>query len=296
VQTAPPAVVPGTAASPSAAPTTASGSLFPSAPAPASPVAGDLAAPLSPARDLSAQDDESWWLWLLIAGALAVLAGLGWLALRRRSPAEHAVAVADFVRPIVPAAPAPQPASAEPAAPASVAAPPAAAVPPAAIGPLALSLQVTRMSATLVNAALSYRLAVTNTGPSALHEIGIAGDMIAAHASVPNQEMLGGSGTALPGLHKLGRLEPGESVVLSGEIRLPLAAITPIRRGDAQLFVPLARFAATASREDGQRVTERSAFLIGQEPEARAKLQPFRLDLGPRLYSQVGQRPIILAA
>jgi hypothetical protein len=291
VQNAAPAAVPGAAASPSAAPTTASGSLFPSAPAPASSVAGDLAALPSPARDLSAQEDESWWLWLLIGGALAVLAGLGGLALRRRSPAERAVAIPDFVRPIVPAAPATQPASAEPAAPA-----PGAAVPSPAIGPLALSLQVTRMSATLVNAALSYRLAVTNTGPSPLHEIGIAGDMIAAHSSVPNQEMLGGSGTPLPGLHKLGRLEPGESVVLSGEIRLPLAAITPIRRGDAQLFVPLARFAATGSREDGQRVTERSAFLIGQEPEARAKLQPFRLDLGPRLYSQVGQRPIILAA
>ena len=40
-----------------------------------------------------------------------------------------------------------------------------------------------------------------------------------------------------------------------------------------------------------QAVSMRRAFLVGQSRSAQAdKLQPFRLDLGPRLYSELGQR------
>jgi hypothetical protein len=154
---------------------------------------------------------------------------------------------------------------------------------------LALSLQATRMSATLVNAVLSYRLVVSNRGAEPLHEVTVAGDMIAAHASRPAEELLGPVGVALPELHRIGALAPGDSAQVAGDIRLPLTAITPIRRGEAALFVPLARLRARGFAADGEAVEGGGTFLVGQEPATNARLQPFRLDLGPRNYSRLGQ-------
>ena len=158
---------------------------------------------------------------------------------------------------------------------------------------LSLALEATRMSATLFNATLAYRLVITNTGAAPLSGIEIGGDMISAHASRPTDEQLGLDGATLVPLHGVGALAPGEAVVLGGDLRLPLSAILPIRRGDAQLFVPLARFGVQALGPDGRTVSLRRAFLVGQSRSAAAdKLQPFRLDLGPRLYSEVGQRAL----
>ena len=145
------------------------------------------------------------------------------------------------------------------------------------------------MSATLINTTLSYRLAVTNRGREPLHDVRIAGDMIAAHASRSATEQLGPAEASLPELHRIATLAPGESVTLGGDIRLPLVSITPIRRGDAALFVPLARLRGHAQDPAGATVMGGGTFLVGQEPGASKRLQPFRLDLGPRNYSKLGQ-------
>lgn len=153
-----------------------------------------------------------------------------------------------------------------------------------------------RLSATLVNATLAYRLHLTNGGDQPMTDLAVSGDMIAAHASRPVDEQLGtAGGAALPPLHRVETLAPGQSVTLTGDIRLPLAAIRPIRRGDAALFVPLARIEAHGQAIDGSTISTRGTFLVGQEPDAGSeRLQPFRLDLGPRVYAHVGQR--LLAA
>ena len=227
--------------------------------------------------------------WLFAGlGALLALAAGGFAVWRRRAPL--ALPAPDFVAREVPAEPeasvqrepivVPAPDFASPAAPA-----------PVPLPVLTLALEATRMSATLFNATLAYRLVVTNTGPTPLSAIEIAGDMTSAHASRSHDEQLGLDGAALAPLHGVGGLAPGEAVTLGGDLRLPLSAILPIRRGDAQLFVPLARFAVQARGPDGQAVAMHRTFLIGQSRSAAAdKLQPFRLDLGPRLYSELGQR------
>lgn len=163
--------------------------------------------------------------------------------------------------------------------------------------PLSFVLQATRLSATLVNTALSYRLVVVNRGAEPLLDIAIGGDMIAAHASKPMDEQLGLAGPDLPPLHRIERLEPGAEATVPGELRLPLSAVTPIRHGEAALFVPLARFDAWASVPDGRGIHSRAAFLVGQESQPAAeRLQPFRLDLGPRIWADLGQRALALPA
>jgi hypothetical protein len=117
--------------------------------------------------------------------------------------------------------------------------------------------------------------------------------MIAAHASLPVARQLGLEGAHLEMRHELASLAPGESATLSGEIRLPLAMITPIRSGAAAFFVPLARFRIEAARKGAETLSLVRTFVVGETPEqAGAALRPFRLDLGPRVYSRVGQREV----
>ncbi len=228
-------------------------------------------------------------LWALLGGLAALLAVGGWLVWSRHFRHRvRALPAPEILRPHVPARAAPAPVAPAPDAPKPVVAP---ALTPA----LALVLQATRMSATLVNTTLSYRLSITNNGPEALRDVIVAGDMIAAHASRPVEELLGAGGAALPELHRIAGLAPGESVVLGGDIRLPLVSITPIRSGNAALFVPLARLRARGVATGGATIEGGGTFLVGQPGAAAAgakssRLQPFRLDLGPRNYSRLGQQ------
>lgn len=160
------------------------------------------------------------------------------------------------------------------------------------IAPIVLDISVVRMSASLVHATLSYRLSLA--ARAALSGIEVRGDMISAHASRPAEEQLGLGEAQV--LHRLPWLAASETMELGGEVRLPLAAITPIRHGSAALFVPLVRFEVTA--QDGDRsVKLRAAFVVGlEELSAGERLQPFRLDLGPRVYPKVGRRELTVPA
>lgn len=237
-----------------------------------------------PTKATNAAGSRGWLLPIALAALILALAGAGLLWARRQRNRGHTLSAPDFVRPTVPET-TPEAAQETPAV--SIV-PPVAA--PAQI--LALALDTTRMSATLVNATLAYRLSVTNTGSAAIEDVTIGGDMISAHASLPVEQQLGLSGEVLPVLHRVARIEPGQSIALGGDIRLPLTAILPIRSGNAALFVPLARI-EVRGQCDGQTVETRTAYLVGQQPDTPStRLQPFRLDLGPRVYAQIGQRPI----
>ena len=238
-----------------------------------------LPGPYQP-RDLGIVSDSGGiGLWLGLATLALLLLGGGWLAWSRHFRHRARALPAPVVeRPrATPAARTPTADEPQPLALATASG-------------LHLALQATRMSATLVNTTLSYRLAVTNRGTHPLHDVRIAGDMISAHASRSASELLGAGAATLPELHRIATLAPGESVTLGGDIRLPLVSITPIRRGDAALFVPLARLRAHGLDPAGSTIAGGGTFLVGQEPGASKRLQPFRLDLGPRNYSRLGQQ------
>jgi hypothetical protein len=192
---------------------------------------------------------------------------------------------------VPPPAPQPQPA-ARPTAPDP--APPA----PAARGDEALqvTLSARRLSATLLNTALSYELVITNASEVAVGPVAVTCDMIGAHASLPARFQLENPGQGEPD-HRIPHLGPGESATISGELRLPLNAITPIRHGEAALFVPLARFRILTWREGRPPVATNRTFVIGETPPSPdAALKPFRLDLGPRMYSSITQREVPVPA
>lgn len=241
------------------------------------PAPSPSAAPASPPPSPAFESDKNGglsWLWALVVALVVALGAGAWAWKRRQHVGKIPLAVPRIERPRL--GPAPEPATA--AEPATAPAP--------MDDPLQIALEPLRLSLTLMNAALSYRLEITNRGAGPLTDLSIGADMISAHASLSREEQLSGpnSGAAL---QRIERLEPGESRIVEGEFRLPFGQIVPIRQGDAALLLPLARFRVEA--EGGQSVTR--AFVVGQ-PGSRpgARLQPFRLDLGPRVYPRLAQR------
>lgn len=237
----------------------------------------------------SAPTDAPGWYWPWIAGGAAVLAGLFALLWWRRRPETLAL---EFEPPVV-AKPEPKPKPKPSPAPVPT---PATAAPPPAVIPasgLGIALEARRMSASLMATTLSYTLKLTNHSTEPLSALAVEGDMVSAHASLAPDKQIAGSAQRLELRHALVTLAPGESAEFTGDFRLPLNAITPIRAGAAAYFVPLARLRVEASQPSGAQMVEVQTFVVGELPEAPgAALRPFRLDLGPRTYSRLGQRAV----
>lgn len=233
-------------------------------------------------------------IWPWLAGGAVLLALLGTL-LHRRS---RGAFLADEA--YAPAEPAPLPVQPEPSPPATLPrpqelnkAPPPAPTPPAppavAGGPLEMQFEARHLSRAMVNAALAYRLTLTNRADSPTGPLRLAGDIVSAHASLSAEEQLLPADAALATLHETLTLAPGESISLSGELRMPIASILPIHRGNARVFVPLARFRAEA----GNGTAATHVFVVGQVSERPGgALRPFPLDRGPGVDRGLGQREL----
>lgn len=218
------------------------------------------------------------WLWLLAGGVvLALGAGAVWFRLREK-PFVRSTPAPVIERPRI------EPSTSAPAEPNLSAAVPTPAPKLPTNESLELALEPLKLSLTLMNATLSYRLEIANPSLAPLENLGIEADMISAHASLPREQQLAGPGLQAPTRHRIDRLEPGESRIVEGEFRLPFPQIVPIRQGNAALLLPLARFRAQAQ---GAKAVVRT-FAVGQ-PGASG-MQPFRLDQGPRVYPQLVQR------
>lgn len=290
-----------TAARPTASPQTTvpdTSALPPATALPTLTPAATTSAPvvLPPAPSPQTVEPESGWYWPWIAGAAALLAlifaGLWW---RKRQ--EAAVPVVAFERPVVqPRQPKPQPQPApEPAAKPQPAPRPAPAPAPvvAVESGLGIALEARRMNASLMATSLNYVLKLTNHGSEPLSALAVEGDMISAHASLPPEAQIANDNQRMEPRHNLVTLAPGESAEFSGVFMLPLTAVTPIRSGDAAFFVPLARLRVQASTPSGGSLVQAQTWVVGELPEdAASALKPFRLDLGPRTYSRVGQRAV----
>lgn len=149
-----------------------------------------------------------------------------------------------------------------------------------------MNLMPVQMSMTLVNAALSWKLEVANRGGTALDGVEVAFDMISAHKQLGVEERTSGPRDGAE-VRKLGQIQPGGVRVLDGVVRLPFPAIVPIWHGDLALLMPLVRLRVSAA--GAMPITR--VILVGQpSPRDPATLQPFRLDLGPRVYPDLARR------
>ena len=94
----------------------------------------------------------------------------------------------------------------------------------------------------------------------------------------------------------LGDTQAGEGIVKRIELTVPLADLQSFPLGDQQLFVPILVGNIAYSDEAGiLSETSKIACMIGREANPpKPKMAPLRLDLGPRSFSPLGQRPLLI--
>ena len=215
------------------------------------------------------EEDGAWpWPWLLLAVVAAL--GLGWVMRRRRSTDAPPPVIE---RPVVGA-------GGDTGRPIGA---------PATGKPIAIKAEALKLSRSMMNATLHYRLTLTNRTSSVLTNIAVGGDLIGARNGTPIDKQKAEESAELQQRHEIKRMSPGQTLDLAGTIQLPLREVEPIRRGATPLFVPLMRWRASNGAIDPVART----FVVGILPsEVGGRLQPFRLDEQPQTYAQIGQRAL----
>jgi len=264
----------------------------------------------------------SWSLWWLAVPAVLALAAF--LALRRRRRGEEDYAgvmveqeaeepqtlTAEAPLPVAVQAPrrtaeiippAPRPA-AKPALklPPKVrvvpAAPPAPVEPAGPRAQLEVQFVPARASATEDAAVVEFELVLKNVGDAPAANIRIDTRMFNASATKEMADFLKGPIHDTSGSPHV-QIAPGDELKLQSTMAMPKQDVREILMEGQRLFVPaVASVIAWDWSADGRgRAT--NSWLVGRESENKAaKMGAFRLDLGPRIYRQVGVRPLKLVA
>ena len=92
----------------------------------------------------------------------------------------------------------------------------------------------------------------------------------------------------------LGEAKPGETIAMSMELSVPLSEMQSFTLGEQRLMVPI-MVANVAYRNPGEATADivRIACMIGREATPPVpKMGALRLDLGPRSFAPLGQRPL----
>lgn len=265
-------------AGPSPAPQAASSPPVETAPAPAPE-------PQAPAPAPEATEPRgSGWLWPAAGGALLLLLG-GLLLLRRRRAQAALEQARDSARDElggVLRTPEPAPAPAPKPAPE----PEASTVPRPW---LELDIVPERASATEAEAVVQYALTITNQGDSEARNIRIDPRLFNAGAESDMAAFFQGPIHEQSGSPQV-VIAPGGTLRLNSQVAMPMAEVREIEMAGRRIFVPMVAINVAYDWAGGTGRTSRS-WLVGREAETpQAKMGPFRLDLGPRIYRSVGRR------
>jgi hypothetical protein len=239
------------------------------------------------------------WLYLFIAAAVA---GLGFAGFRKFRTAGSGADVEEVPVVAAPPPPRPQPRAMPTPEPKPVPQPaPEPVAPSGGIGIvmrpwLEIDFRPDRASATADGAGVQYEVTIRNTGNAPARNVRLAALMFNAGPQL-DQEIaaffaLGVDGTGAAPLTILPRTE----VKIQSTVTMPREQMREIKVQGRSLFIPTVAFNLLYNwgrDKTGQTCT---SHIVGREPETPSeKMAPFRLDLGPRTYRSVGQRPSALA-
>lgn len=160
-----------------------------------------------------------------------------------------------------------------------------------------LEFKPARAAATPTEANVQFELTVRNTGTAPARNVRIEVRMfnaghsqeqeIEAFYSEPIRERTSPALEALPA--------KGE-VQLTSAVALPNENVRELTVQGRRLFIPTVAFNVVYDWGNGKSGQTSASYLVGREAETPTeKMGAFRLDLGPRLYRSVGQRPMRLA-
>ena len=258
-----------------------------------------------PATAPSASSTGFSWSYLLfvLLGFLLAIGTMRVLQTRQKPWAALGRAARPRARP-----PAPEPALLldEPAPPISVPSPPKRAPRPSfastAMGDvvgvqirpwLQLEFKPDRAAATLTEAAVQYELAISNVGNAVARNVRIEARMFNAGAeqereikdffASPVDEGRSAQVLAIP---------PRKGARLRNVVAMPKELVREINVQGRRLFIPLVAFNVVYEWGEGKSGQTSMSYLVGREPDTPSdRMGAFRLDLGPRVYRSVAQRP-----
>ncbi|QIK78364.1 hypothetical protein G7077_05040 [Sphingomonas piscis] len=239
---------------------------------------------------------NGWGMVPWLVAALAAVLAIGFALYRRRARA--ALSNAEQLEAFIPAEPAPPPRPMPRAASASPSAAPAIApAPKSASGGVVstrlrpvLDLDVTpgRCIIDQTHATLEFTLVALNSGNAPARDVRIEVAMLNA-GPAQDQEIAAffqqpaGVGDPIEGI------PPMRSIELNSRVSMPLEQVRAFEVAGRRLLVPLIAFNALFRWTSGEGQTSQS-YLVGREGDGE-KMAPFRLDLGPRVFRNLGARP-----
>ena len=216
--------------------------------------------------------------WLYVV-PLAMLALIGAALLRRRRRAAEEEALAAEIIPV----------------PAVVAAPPPPRPAPAERPWIALSLQVSRASATLDETIVSFELEIANTGKVPARNLRVDVKMFNAGQEQDSEigaffRSAGRQSTKL----NLPGIAAESSGIIRGDVTMKRDDMRAIVLDEKYLFIPMIAVNVLYDWDEDSSGQTSKSWVVGrelqQDPPA-AKMGAFRVDQGPRIWRTVGQRP-----
>ena len=264
---------------------------LPALPAPSAPAAQ---APPNPTPVPESAEGGMPWLYFGIAAGLALLVLFAFTKFRRRPEEEFDTLETETTETVVE----PVPVAVRTPSAAPVARAPRSDIVGIQMRPiLELHFKPTRAAATLTEANVQFELTVRNTGSAAARNVRIEVRIfnpgheqeqeILAFYSEPIRERTSPALEALP---------PKEEVQLSSTVAMPNENVRELTVQGRRLFIPTIAFNVVYDYGNGKSGQTSTSYIVGREAETPTeKMGAFRLDLGPRLYRSVGQRPMKLA-
>lgn len=149
-----------------------------------------------------------------------------------------------------------------------------------------LSLEIPGATRSVMMFTLRYRLTLANRTERAVNDLSVAVQLACAQRGSSNAAPV----AAAPGSQPLERIGPHQSRSISGEVQLPLTAVTPILHGKTALFIPLLHVTIEG---EGQQALAKS-FVIGTPSGGEGRVQPIVLAGPPGALPPLAARAIDL--
>ena len=255
-----------------------------------SPVSTAAAGTLSP-PGAGLGDERRLLLWPWLLAALALGAGgafLFWRNHRNREALAGGPQLDAFVAPEPLPRPTPAPAPPKPAPPA----PPIGLVSTRLRPWIDFAFQPGRCIVEDGGVTFEFELAVQNSGNAPARAVLVEASLMNA-GPYQDQEISAFYGSPVGEGERIAIIPPLKTFLVQTKVVAPLASVQLIEIGGRRVFVPIIAFNALYGWSTGEGQTSTS-YLLGRDTKGE-KLGPFRLDLGPRVFRNVGARALPIA-
>jgi hypothetical protein len=160
---------------------------------------------------------------------------------------------------------------------------------------LEISFIPEKATLSLARLTIKGQIRIINAGNAAVKSMNLRAAIICANAQQDEQISAFHSYTDAPG-DEIGAATIGERIAMDIDLIIPLSELSSFPVGDKQLFAPIVVVHIDYAWGSGAAVKKDIAKLscvVGREADPpKPKMAPLRLDLGPRSFTPLGQRPV----